>query len=276
MTCQTCQDRLADFVSGETPLDAEAAAHLATCIECKAELAALQEAYHAMAFAAPAAPVPTGLKAKLMSRVDATLAPPPMRVRTADESPQASPEHWLSRGFKLFVTSAVAAGVAVVITHAVMMGRVRELQRMNDQIGSALDFSQKQNVALQENMNRHGNDLKVLQAADLRVVNLTAPPKEVGGQCRLFFAPGNDAGYFVVRDAPPPPPGREYELWLIDGASKKTAAGTFNVSHDGSARVPVKFDAATASGAAVVAVTDEPPGGVPQPTGSVRFVGKVQ
>ena len=73
-------------------------------------------------------------------------------------------------------------------------------------------------------------------------------------------------------DLPPLPEGQTYQLWVIVEGTP-VSAGTFDVEPDGSARYdaeplpPVEADAAVA-----LAVTVEPAGGVPQPTGPMALV----
>jgi hypothetical protein len=93
---------------------------------------------------------------------------------------------------------------------------------------------------------------------------LTGPPEglriaELRGAAgfTLAFVPGTDDAVIVPTDAPPLGPGRVYQLWLrVDG--RMVGSGTF-----GEEAAPIEladedFD--------LVAVTEEPGGGSPQPT----------
>jgi len=69
----------------------------------------------------------------------------------------------------------------------------------------------------------------------------------------------------------PLPRGRTYELWLITADDRKIPAGIFDAGADG--RASHRVSLAPAVGEVVAtAVTDEPAGGSPQPTGSIRLV----
>lgn len=291
MTCQTCQDRLIDQLSGEQASDdPDQAAHLRECQDCRGLYAELTEAYHAMAFSVPAAVVGFELKHKFMRRLDmATAAPgassakmaaditttkPSMRVERSDEPSQLQ-DTWVARTFRLFVASAVAAGIAVIVTHAVMMSRYRGLQRQYQQMNLALDFSQRQNVALLQQADQHRAELNVLQAADLRYVNLLPPAKPGEASGRLFLDSNSHKGYLMIRGAPPTPPGRTCELWLINGKKDKMPAGMFKVGAGGTAHMPLKFNPSDMSTAIMAAITDEPAGGTAQPTGPVQMLGKI-
>jgi anti-sigma-K factor RskA len=58
-----------------------------------------------------------------------------------------------------------------------------------------------------------------------------------------------------------------YQLWLVDG-DEVLAAGLFNTGNQGSARVLIEGEARPGM---VVAVTEEPAGGVDVATGEILF-----
>ena len=80
-------------------------------------------------------------------------------------------------------------------------------------------------------------------------------------------------GLLVTAGLPAAPPGKAYQLWAIAGTKAPVSAGVFEVGADGTASVGVpplpgvdKVD--------VFAVTLEPAGGVPAPTGQMYLAGK--
>ena len=80
-------------------------------------------------------------------------------------------------------------------------------------------------------------------------------------------------GLLVAAGLPAAPPGKAYQLWAIAGKNAPVSAGVFEVGRDGAAacRVPPlpgvdKVD--------VFAVTLEPAGGVPAPTGPMYLAGR--
>lgn len=79
----------------------------------------------------------------------------------------------------------------------------------------------------------------------------------------------------IARAAPPPEPGRAYELWLIAGDAAPVSLGLLPGPERGLITVPEAL-AAQVPGA-VLAISDEPTGGSPtgQPTGAVLALGPV-
>jgi hypothetical protein len=89
---------------------------------------------------------------------------------------------------------------------------------------------------------------------------------------RMFWDQATDRWTFTAHHLPMPPKGRTYQLWLVvDG--HKMSCGTFMPTAGGTAEVhqvmPVKPGMLQA-----VAVTEEPMGGMPQPTGPMVVLGK--
>jgi hypothetical protein len=83
----------------------------------------------------------------------------------------------------------------------------------------------------------------------------------------MFWDHATNKWTLVARDLPVPAPGRTYQLWLVTPKAK-ISAGTFSPRADGAAEVQATY--ALAPGAlTAIAVTDEPAGGVRQPTGAL-------
>ncbi|MGH9463336.1 MAG: anti-sigma factor domain-containing protein, partial [Vicinamibacteria bacterium] len=92
-----------------------------------------------------------------------------------------------------------------------------------------------------------------------------------GARATAFIDSPNRRLLLYVYNLPEPPPGRTYQLWVIVEGTP-VSVGTFGVEPDGSTR----FDAEPLppfEGAVTVAVTVEPEGGVPQPTGPMVLMG---
>jgi anti-sigma-K factor RskA len=91
-------------------------------------------------------------------------------------------------------------------------------------------------------------------------VRLDAPD---GVHAKLLYSVDRDEGYLVATGLDPLGPDRDYQLWVLhDGAP--VPAGVFDAEAD--TVVPVDASLRDAEG---LAVTAEPAGGVPEPTGTV-------
>ncbi|CAN5899610.1 anti-sigma factor [soil metagenome] len=97
----------------------------------------------------------------------------------------------------------------------------------------------------------------VLTAADAE----TVPLEGITG----YVVRSGEAAVLVSHDLPELPPGRTYQLWLIDERGPHSA-GLFQPDHQGAAVVLVADEDMAGK---VVGLTAEPAGGSPQPTGTV-------
>ena len=97
---------------------------------------------------------------------------------------------------------------------------------------------------------------------------MEAAPRAAG---HTYVNPQRHDALFYAHDLPALPSGKTYELWYIAGG-KPVAAGTFSVDPRGGGSVKVEHVPDVASIQAW-AVTIEPAGGVPQPTGAMVLKG---
>jgi anti-sigma-K factor RskA len=114
--------------------------------------------------------------------------------------------------------------------------------------------------------------MAVISAPGMKPVALAALKAPPGAQGYTFVDPRSRRAVFVAANLPALAAGKTYELWFIaDG--KPVAAGTFGVDAGGrSGTVEVK-GVAPIDRIQAWAVTVEPRGGVPQPTGPMVLKG---
>jgi anti-sigma-K factor RskA len=77
--------------------------------------------------------------------------------------------------------------------------------------------------------------------------------------------------FFYVKDLPPVPGDKSYELWFVPKTGKPVRAVVFNTETNGSSEVEVTVPEGLDLRAA--AVTTEPAGGTDQPTGAFALLG---
>ena len=115
---------------------------------------------------------------------------------------------------------------------------------------------------------------------DQFVASLTGPKVSVVGltsgatkspRALMFWDKATNRWTFIAHNMPALAAGRTYQLWLVT-AGQKISAGTFSVTAAGDALVQATY-ALDANALKAVAVTEEPAGGVPQPTGAMVVVG---
>jgi anti-sigma-K factor RskA len=116
--------------------------------------------------------------------------------------------------------------------------------------------------------------VSILTAGDMRSMSLARPDASGVSTARAYWSPTR--GLLVVADQlPMPPPGRIYQVWLIGSGQQPLSAGLLGAQGTARGMLIAPPPAGLAPGAVTVAVTDEPPGGLAAPSGSVRLVGSI-
>jgi hypothetical protein len=115
--------------------------------------------------------------------------------------------------------------------------------------------------------------LAALTGPDVAVVNLASREAQ-DPSARMFWDRATNQWTLVGHNLPQPAAGRTYQLWLIT-ANERISAGTFRPGADGDAVVRATY-ALDRDALVAIAVTEEPEGGVPQPTGSIVISGQTR
>lgn len=104
---------------------------------------------------------------------------------------------------------------------------------------------------------------------DVKIVPLSA--KGAARMGRMFWNRVSNQWTMVVYTMRPPRPGMTYQVWLVTGTAK-ISAGTFQPDSTGHAFMQANY-ALDRNALKAVAVTEEPAGGMPAPTGSIVVSG---
>jgi anti-sigma-K factor RskA len=216
------------------------------CPVCRSEVRELQSAISLMAFTTPSSSPSPNVKRRLMEQAEA-----------------AKPARDMGLGWFQWVTTAVA--VASLAATFVLMRANNELRRTTAELNSRI-------AQLEVELAGQRNDLALLTSAGIRIVNLAGQGSNVQASGRIFVDEQGKRWVFSVRGLPPAASDKSYQLWFVPKMGDPIDAGTFNPQADGSLRIEVRVpDNATDLKAA--AVTIEPLGGRPQPTGPFALLG---
>jgi hypothetical protein len=104
---------------------------------------------------------------------------------------------------------------------------------------------------------------------DVKIVPLST--KSGGRMGRMFWNRSSNDWTMAVYTMRPPKPGMTYQVWLVTKKAK-ISAGTFHPDSTGYAFMQAKY-ALDRNALQAVAVTEEPMGGVPSPTGPIVVSG---
>jgi hypothetical protein len=208
------------------------------------------------------------------------LAPPPeLKERVlwliqgeAQASPgaSASPE-MPDRGL---TTMIWALGVAASFMLAAAFGALWYATRVD--LGAA-----RANVARLEEMVRERDAKMALTSQEMawlkdprvQVALLKGLEGNPAARAKLLWNPGTKQGILWVSGLPPLPLEKSYELWAFVG-DQPVPAGTFDARADGATVIPISKQENHGEAPVKFAVSVEPKGGVPSPTGAIVLVGE--
>jgi anti-sigma-K factor RskA len=253
------------YVLGALPPDERLAfeVHARTCQGCADEVRSLQAVASALLQGVPQIDPPASLRGVVLGNREprATLAAVPT-ARAAGTS-GINPT-WLSVAALLLVTLGLGA-YAVTLKQ-----RVGDLELHLQDAMARLDRSERQIEAATRAATSAQLRMAVLMAPDLDRVDLAGQPSALRAVGRAFWSRTRGL-VFAASSLPPLPAGRIYQLWVVT-ANQPYSAGLIRPDESGS--VTASFDTPPDIPAPVaMAVTLEPDGGVPAPTGDKYLVG---
>lgn len=248
--------------------------HLDTCQRCSLETYGGGEAVARLASAVPRLKVPARVKQRLFAVVDAELA----QRRPVSPGPRSQAPGRGGTGRLAMAWARIAAALVLVVGLALagfwFDQRVDRLTRDNRALQRELSNLMEREVQL-TNMVMQQRYLSYITAAPGVSVNMlwgTEWSAKAWGMLACCAAADNATlAFLVVLNLPPLPADQVYQVWLFK-EGQRYSAGTFTVDSTGygqAAIIPVaplfEFDA--------IAVTVEPSGGSPRPTGASVMLG---
>jgi anti-sigma-K factor RskA len=254
------------YALGALPADERALfeAHVSTCDECRRDVRAFGDVVNVLPFALPQIDPPPALRRRVLAAAGADAAAsvvPLAAVRPGRPFVWAA---WLSAAAMLLVAIGLGA-YSVRLRY-----RVSGLEVVLREAVARLDRSERQLAAATRDAERAQLRLAVLTAPDMREVQLAGQPPAPRAAGRAFLSASNGL-LFAASQLPPLPAGRTYQVWFLTPGAPISAG---LVKPDQTGRVTAAFDvppgAASPKG---LAVSIEPDGGVPAPTGAIYLAG---
>jgi anti-sigma-K factor RskA len=279
--------------------------HLAGCASCGAELESLRASAALLAFSAPPRAMDPArsdrLRARLLARAaedresvtqvaptlpatpgddeDVTLvgAPPPPApvaapppVMPVRREPDVIPITSAPARRRTSILPWLAAAASLVLLVGVGLYAASLRGRLATAEARYLAAARERGE-LERRVERSEATLAAVTAPASRVIELAAArPAAPSG--RMFWDVATNRWTFFAHNLPAVREGREYQLWLITAGQRKIPAGTFRPDPRGNAVMQATY-ALAADSLAAVAVTEEPAGGLPQPSGPIVVAG---
>ena len=248
------------YVLGSLDSDERAAfeSHLAGCDDCAAEVRAFGRVAGALARSVPERTPRPELRQRVLGGFGATQTTRPVRG--------AAWQGWLPLAALLVLTIGIgvyAARLQVRVT--VLEERLQQALLQASAAESAVADARRVNAELQSAMG-------VLAAPDLVRIDLAGQTPAPQATARALWSRARGM-VFTASNLPRLPEGRVYQVWVIPAAQAPISAGLLMPDPAGAGQTYFNTPPDIPPPAAV-AVSIEPAGGVPAPTGAIYLVGK--
>lgn len=226
----------------------------------QAATAALEEFQGTLVkFAAETAEAPPpGAKQALMSRIAAEVRRPLTAATVSPLPGRAASRRW----WPAVWAAGIAAGLAAI---AVGLGLSASYERRVAALATEA-------TTLRAEVERQRATLALVRDPAAQIVSLDGLEPAPSAKARMIWhAPAG--GLFVASGLPAAPAGKTYQLWAIAGKDAPVSAGVFDVDAQGTASLRV-LPRPGLDRVDVFAVTLEPAGGLPAPSGPMYLAGK--
>jgi len=234
--------------------------HVPTCADCAAKLAEARGRIALLAFSAPRVEPSPAVRERLMRQVHASVESAGARRAQGATEPERA-----SRFFgRWWAAILVPVGVALAIATIFLWSENARLTSELAQQRANLEDQKKQ-------LDEVRHMAALLEAKDTMTVALASQPGMAKGDVRVMY---NAKMGMAVCDGwvEPAPANKSYQLWLVPMDGKPISAGV--LEHGGPIN-PWMMKLPQGMPAKAFAVTLEPEGGMPQPTGPMVLVGPV-
>ena len=171
---------------------------------------------------------------------------------------------WLAAAASL----VLAAGLTIYT--AQLRGRIVALEGELRETRARADASERQMADAERAAAGAQSAVMVLSAPDVARVDLAGQPAAPQASARAYWSRSRGM-VFTASNLPPLPAGRIYQLWVVS-AQPPISAGLLTPDAQGSVNETIATDPNIPQPVAL-AVTIEPAGGVPAPTGERYLVG---
>jgi anti-sigma-K factor RskA len=255
--------------------------HVSECDLCAADLRELAVVMEGIAHSVEPVTPPPALKQRVIASLARRPQEPPRRaseasavvtpLRHSTSSPVRRGVHpgWLAAA-ALVILGLGAALYSSFNSRRLLIDDVQQAQ------AEATDAQERANeLRRQLDLTEGQADLvvSILTAGDMQPVAMAGRENASASVARAFWSPTRGL-VIVANDLPVPPPGRIYQVWII-GKAGPVSAGLLGEQGSGSGMLIAPPPPGLTPGMVTVAVTDEPPGGLAAPSGTIRLAGSV-
>ena len=260
---ESATEQLEALVLGALTPDEQAAVldHVRECEECSDELRSLGNTAALLAKGVPASTLDDVRRRRMRSRLMARAGAGGGRVAPPRRGQSPTRGAWWVAAASLLIAAVAGAGwFTAAKARRDDASRLAALTEQSSTLAARTEAAER-DLAQRDSL------LAGLSGPVVRVMELTSGGKRAPG-ARMFWDVKNNRWTMFAHDIPQLASGRTYQLWFVMRGGEKISAGTFAPTAAGTVVMQATFKLPSDS-LATLAVTDEPAGGVAQPTGPV-------
>jgi anti-sigma-K factor RskA len=141
---------------------------------------------------------------------------------------------------------------------------------------SELEQRNQMLTQLETELERKEELLAILESRDVNLILMAGQETNPNGYGKIIWDPENERALLQVANLPEPADDKDYQLWLIKDQQSPVSAGVFSFEQT-STDLFYKIESLIERPSDIsntFAVTLEPKGGAPQPTGSMYLLGQ--
>ena len=161
--------------------------------------------------------------------------------------------------------------VAAVILFAAVLGISFYSQNLNEMVRQ----QESTITELKHDLDRKEQLLEVIAAREVKLVVMGGLDPSPDSYGKIIWDTDNQQAVLQLANLPAPPSDKDYQLWLIKDDQSPISAGVFNFEESSNELFfkVEQFNETPSPAENVFAVTLEPKGGAPQPTGEMFLFG---
>lgn len=236
--------------------------HLRTCIPCRKSHSELQETAAILGLTAGAATPPPEIRERLLEFARTSSENPEALQGAEVETRRRMPIWWLASAASFFLALWIWSELRLDAARE----QIAEAETMQRNLSE-----ENRRLASREQIS---DPTEPLAASQTRIFTLSGLELAPSASARVFLSPSNRRALVFFQGLPATDPGRQYELWVIRAdRTAPVGVGTFDVGQSGKAAMTLEnlpLDTEIKG----LAVTLEPRGGVPAPTGAMYLLSK--